>query len=56
MCLLQVISWIRNGEAVLVGSFTIPSSLAESTALSHEHEQFQVNISSLFLKIILGIK
>lgn len=39
----QVISWIRNGEAVLAGSFTIPSSLAESNALSHDHQQFQVS-------------
>ncbi|XP_063844125.1 triple functional domain protein-like isoform X3 [Scylla paramamosain] len=40
----QVISWIRNGEQVLAGSFTIPSSRADSNALSHEHEQFQVAI------------
>ena len=44
MCVfLQVISWIRNGEAVLAASFAIPSSLAESNALSHDHGQFQVS-------------
>ncbi|XP_050733039.1 triple functional domain protein-like isoform X4 [Eriocheir sinensis] len=48
----QVISWIRNGEAVLVGSFTIPSSLAESTALSHEHEQFQVAIEKTHAAVV----
>ncbi|XP_042869484.1 kalirin-like isoform X2 [Penaeus japonicus] len=48
----QVISWIRNGEAVLAASFTIPSSLAESNALSHDHEQFQVAIEKTHAAVV----
>ncbi|KAK4312675.1 hypothetical protein Pmani_015918 [Petrolisthes manimaculis] len=48
----QVISWIRNGEAVLAASFTIPSSLVESNALSHDHQQFQVAIEKTHASVV----
>lgn len=39
----QVISWIRNGEAMLMANFSIPNSYQEAEQLRKEHEQFQVS-------------
>lgn len=40
----QVIAWIRNGEAMLSASFSIPNNLPDAEHLRKEHEQFQMDI------------
>ena len=42
--LRQVMRWIRDTEAMLIASFTIPGCLQEAEQLKKEHEQFQVAI------------
>jgi triple functional domain protein len=40
----QVISWIRNGEAMLFANFAIPNCYQDAELFMKEHEQFQVAI------------
>lgn len=40
----QVVSWIRNGEAMLSASFSIPNGLQEAEQMRKQHEKFQVAI------------
>ena len=41
---VKVMRWIRDTEAMLIASFTIPGCLQEAEQLKKEHEQFQVAI------------
>ena len=49
--------WIRDTEAMLIASFTIPGCLQEAEQLKKEHEQFQVAIevtSRTILQCLVG--
>lgn len=40
----QVLSWIRNGEAMLLASFNIPQSLTDAQQMEKESTEHQVAI------------
>ena len=52
---VKVMRWIRDTEAMLIASFTIPGCLQEAEQLKKEHEQFQVAIEVCKQNVVFTI-